>query len=506
MADTKYPLAADGDLLETRWNWVTIVISIAISYTGAIYAILFNESRARTDPPHSYITSVFLLVISSISVSVRAIFFMHFVGMTAVTAYVKGTDIQVPIYFDIYYTVLSAIICCLVVLGCFIFVSQDHPWNDIVQEREKMAEKVLAHKIENTLKPKKRWRLQRKQGPDNPPPLPSTIPLAHLTPLVENDSLREEEPLRHEKGHSGTQTIEGVRKSQIQNRRHDVLATRRLLEVSDAPHKQATPAHNPETVSFLAQQTDEHQHNPNSSRHNQLSSYAGVSFLSINKVQANKAATMTTEKTTTTLELEIEFLVLLERPWRILVSGIIIACAVLAMHHLGMYSMRMEAVQHFSTPIVALSVVIAVVAATAGMFIIFRILPYYPNDILKIIAAVIIAVAVNGMHYTGMASLSFTYRFDPDFDASAFIEPVYLGEVILYSEVILNILFETILRSDHTAVLSLMRARIRAVAGSIDFLAPQLESFGSFPRRDTDVRPRSAGISAVKSNNEAEEV
>jgi NO-binding membrane sensor protein with MHYT domain len=52
--------------------------------------------------------------------------------------------------------------------------------------------------------------------------------------------------------------------------------------------------------------------------------------------------------------------------------------------------------------IVAASVLIAVVAATAAFWILFAALPLRPDlEILRVLAAVIAAVAVCGMHYTG---------------------------------------------------------------------------------------------------------
>ncbi|KAJ3027024.1 UNVERIFIED_CONTAM: hypothetical protein HDU68_004642, partial [Siphonaria sp. JEL0065] len=123
-----------------------------------------------------------------------------------------------------------------------------------------------------------------------------------------------------------------------------------------------------------------------------------------------------------------EILVLFEKPWKIFVSGFFIALAVLAMHYLGMYSMRMEAEQVFNPVVVGLSVVIAFVAATAGMFIIFRILPFFPHDIIKYLAAVIIAIAVNGMHYTGMAAVEYKYRPNESLNPAGLIEPYYLAE------------------------------------------------------------------------------
>jgi hypothetical protein len=60
--------------------------------------------------------------------------------------------------------------------------------------------------------------------------------------------------------------------------------------------------------------------------------------------------------------------------------------------------------------IVAASVVISLVAATAAYWILFRLLALYPRkEILRFISALIAAVAVNGMHYTGMGAARYIY-------------------------------------------------------------------------------------------------
>ena len=67
--------------------------------------------------------------------------------------------------------------------------------------------------------------------------------------------------------------------------------------------------------------------------------------------------------------------------------------------------------------------VIAIVAASAGFWIIFRFLAWKPNsDIVRIVAAIIISIAVNGMHYTGMMAAK--YKVAADAKMSAQIKPV----------------------------------------------------------------------------------
>jgi NO-binding membrane sensor protein with MHYT domain len=87
--------------------------------------------------------------------------------------------------------------------------------------------------------------------------------------------------------------------------------------------------------------------------------------------------------------------------WRLLVGGVIIGIGVAAMHYLGMAAMSMQDSMSYDLPLVAVSVLIAVVAGTAALWAGTRV-----NSLGATIgAALIMGVAVSGMHYTGMAAL-----------------------------------------------------------------------------------------------------
>ncbi|MER6912826.1 MHYT domain-containing protein [Streptomyces sp. NPDC000594] len=83
-------------------------------------------------------------------------------------------------------------------------------------------------------------------------------------------------------------------------------------------------------------------------------------------------------------------------------GGTITGLGVATMHYLGMAGMRFQGRVEYSTPIVALSVVIAVVAATAALWAAVSIHGFRAS----LGASLVMGVAVTGMHYTGMASVS----------------------------------------------------------------------------------------------------
>jgi NO-binding membrane sensor protein with MHYT domain len=80
---------------------------------------------------------------------------------------------------------------------------------------------------------------------------------------------------------------------------------------------------------------------------------------------------------------------------------VIIGVGVAAMHYLGMAAMSMQGSMSYTMPLVVLSVLIAIVAGTAALWASTRV-----NTLGATIgAALIMGVAVSGMHYTAMAAL-----------------------------------------------------------------------------------------------------
>lgn len=82
-------------------------------------------------------------------------------------------------------------------------------------------------------------------------------------------------------------------------------------------------------------------------------------------------------------------------------GGTITGLGVASMHYLGMAGMNFEGLFAYDTLTVSLSVVIAVVAATASLWAAVSVHGFLPS----LCASVVMGVAVSGMHYTGMAAL-----------------------------------------------------------------------------------------------------
>jgi NO-binding membrane sensor protein with MHYT domain/two-component sensor histidine kinase len=91
-------------------------------------------------------------------------------------------------------------------------------------------------------------------------------------------------------------------------------------------------------------------------------------------------------------------------PLRLGLSGIFMGLGIVAMHYTGMAAMRGQAELSYERPFVALSLVIAIGASTAALWLAFR-----TTDLgQKLVAAVVMGLAISGMHYTAMRAAIFT--------------------------------------------------------------------------------------------------
>jgi NO-binding membrane sensor protein with MHYT domain len=85
----------------------------------------------------------------------------------------------------------------------------------------------------------------------------------------------------------------------------------------------------------------------------------------------------------------------------LVLGGTIIGIGVASMHYLGMGAVRVQASLSYNPGLVAASVIIAVIAGTAALWMALRLDSVWSTFIASLIAG----VAVNGMHYTGMAAV-----------------------------------------------------------------------------------------------------
>jgi NO-binding membrane sensor protein with MHYT domain/signal transduction histidine kinase len=96
-------------------------------------------------------------------------------------------------------------------------------------------------------------------------------------------------------------------------------------------------------------------------------------------------------------------------PGRLLAGGIFMGLAITTMHYVGMAAMRMEATVRYDPGLFTLSVLIALGASVAALWVTFR-LQGDPRiwSWTRLGSALLMGVAISGMHYTGMAATRFT--------------------------------------------------------------------------------------------------
>jgi NO-binding membrane sensor protein with MHYT domain len=122
-----------------------------------------------------------------------------------------------------------------------------------------------------------------------------------------------------------------------------------------------------------------------------------------------------------------------ETNWALLLAGTVTGFGVAAMHYTGMAAMSGSFRMNYDPVLFALSVVIAVVAATAALWAARRLSKIWAT----LGAAAIMGVAVSGMHYTGMAAMHvYPAHGSNSMDmggasASAFLLPLIIGVSVL---------------------------------------------------------------------------
>lgn len=93
---------------------------------------------------------------------------------------------------------------------------------------------------------------------------------------------------------------------------------------------------------------------------------------------------------------------------RLLGAGVLLGLSVVVMHYLGMFGLKIYGFISWDMALVGASMLIAVVAATAALWLAFN----TPTLARRVFAAVVMGVAVCAMHYTGMAAAEFVCTTD----------------------------------------------------------------------------------------------
>lgn len=109
----------------------------------------------------------------------------------------------------------------------------------------------------------------------------------------------------------------------------------------------------------------------------------------------------------------------------LLVAGTLTGLGVASMHYVGMEAMVMAADMSYDSRLVGASIVIAIVAATAALWLAFNL----KGNTQMIGASFVMGLAVCGMHYTGMAAMTMTGH-EHEVAVESTIPPMTLGLLI----------------------------------------------------------------------------
>ena len=133
--------------------------------------------------------------------------------------------------------------------------------------------------------------------------------------------------------------------------------------------------------------------------------------------------------------------------FKVVVGGTFAGVGVAAMHYTGMAAMRIEGNVGYDRRLVAASVAIAVVAATVALWFTITL----RRAVAIGIAALIMGVAVNGMHFTGMAAMRVRLS-DTANGLSGVPALLFLGPIMLFVMLVVITLAYAMLRSTSSEV------------------------------------------------------
>lgn len=132
---------------------------------------------------------------------------------------------------------------------------------------------------------------------------------------------------------------------------------------------------------------------------------------------------------------------------RISIAAVLLGFGICAMHYTGMAAMEMQAALRYIPSYFLLSVLIAIAASGAALWILFMLGRRSGRGqfVWRIVAALIMGAAICGMHYTGMMAAVFIPFADCRFDANQSFE-LLAAAVMLSTTVLLFILTAAISR------------------------------------------------------------
>jgi NO-binding membrane sensor protein with MHYT domain len=176
-----------------------------------------------------------------------------------------------------------------------------------------------------------------------------------------------------------------------------------------------------------------------------------------------------------------------ERLDRLFAGGLLTGLGVAGMHYLGMAAMNITVGIGYNPAVVALSVIIAIVASTVALWFTLRVRGVLPTAG----AALIMGVAVTGMHYTGMYSMSLDGTVEPGLPAGVeaidFLVPLLVGISLVTIGLLMAVMLSP--SEDEMRTETELLARIQERRTQSATLSPGGAAISRSPKPPPDGRP-----------------
>jgi diguanylate cyclase (GGDEF)-like protein/PAS domain S-box-containing protein len=127
------------------------------------------------------------------------------------------------------------------------------------------------------------------------------------------------------------------------------------------------------------------------------------------------------------------------RPLRLVAGALAFGGAIAGMHYIGMSAVRGPITIDYNVSRVALSVVVAIAAAATSLWLAFR-LRDEGGSARRAVCAVVMGLAVAGMHYTAISALHFHAASSTASLATHFDGPLLVGRELLTSVIVVSLL------------------------------------------------------------------
>jgi two-component system, sensor histidine kinase and response regulator len=148
-----------------------------------------------------------------------------------------------------------------------------------------------------------------------------------------------------------------------------------------------------------------------------------------------------------------------------LVGSVIMGAGIATMHYTGMAAMRLPGMCHYSSTLVTLSVVLAIVISLVALWLTFR----FRNDVKgkwlpKIASATLMGAAIPVMHYTGMAAAGFTFTNEaPNLSHAVSVSSLGITGITIVTFMVLGLAVLTSVVDRRFSVLESSEERLRLI-------------------------------------------